>query len=266
MLFKLLQIVFLWCFLTLIISSCKQKPEQHPYTFEELAGKQGKNRLLIKQDGKYGYTKMDSTIAITPQYDSALFFNTNSYTLVQKEGLWGIIEESGENVIECIYDSILAYNDLDFVAYPILVKNKQYSITDTTGTILTEGYDFLKSTFQQDLFIAKGKKGYGLVDPIGNWYTSEDYHQYNTYLGWTILEKGGQWKLFDPQGKVLFGGEAFDSISLKPTPYYNLSEGRRYLVKQDNFWGVVDDQGKWIVPNVYEAIQYNEQESEFVLT
>lgn len=268
MLTKFLQILFLLCFLTLIISSCKHKSEQsqYPYTFEEWVVKPGKNRLLIKQDDKYGYTGLDSMIVIPPQYDSALFFNNNPYTLVQKEGLWGIIDESGEHVVDCMYDSIFAYNDIDFVAYPILVKNKQYLIVDTTGKILVQGYDVLKRTFEEDLFIAKGEQGYGLVDPMGKEYTSKDYHQYKTRLGWTTLEKDGQWSLFDSEGKILFNEKAFDSISIEPDPCYNFSNGLRYLVKQDGFWGVVDSEGEWILPNVYETIKYNERKSVFVLT
>lgn len=267
MLVKLSKIVlFLLCCTTLLFSSCKNKSTDIPYTFEELAGIQGKNRLLIKQHGLYGYTNMDSNVVIAPQYDSALFFNTNPYTLVQKEGLWGIIDQSGKKVVDCIYDSILAYNGIDFENYPIVVKNEQYSIVDTTGRVLAKNYKFLKRTFQYNLFIAKKGKGYGLIDPKGNWHTSEDYNQYKTHLGWSILKKDDQWKLFNTQGKALFNDKTFDSISIEPRPYYNLVAGRRYLVKQNSWWGVINDQGEWAIPNSYKTIQFMEQESEFILT
>ncbi|MGH1335725.1 MAG: WG repeat-containing protein [Aureispira sp.] len=105
----------------------KEAPQsKFAYTFEEWTSPQGKNRLLVKQEHKYGYANLDSVLVIIPQYDSALYFNTNKYTLVPKKGLWGVIDESGRILVDCYYDSIQPYNDIRFEPYMVASKNQRY--------------------------------------------------------------------------------------------------------------------------------------------
>ena len=76
------------------------------FKFEEKAPNEvliNNNLFLSKKDGKYGYVDNSGNLVIDYIYEDALEQNTAGFAAVKKDGLWGSIDKNGNEVIEPKY-------------------------------------------------------------------------------------------------------------------------------------------------------------------
>ena len=76
------------------------------FKFEEKELKEilnNNNLFLSKKDGKYGYVDNSGNVVVDYIYEDALEQNTAGFAAVKKDGLWGSIDKDGNEVIEPKY-------------------------------------------------------------------------------------------------------------------------------------------------------------------
>ena len=65
---------------------------------------------VVEKNGQYGYIKQSGTIAIEPRYEEAYTFAKNGLARIKRNGKYGFINAQGEEVIKAVY---LTASDFD---------------------------------------------------------------------------------------------------------------------------------------------------------
>ena len=174
---------------------------------------------------------------------------------VSQNGKYDVIDFSGNQIVNCEYDSIEA---LKGVTSSLLTKKDgKYGIIDNVGTVIIENqYADIKpiSNKYEDGYIVKNSEGkYGVIN-----YTKtvavepkyddikEDYDNGKYY----IVKEGKSWKVIDSNKKEYLSGKYDDIVSI---------DNDNAVVKKDGKYGVVKiDDGKNIIDTKYDNIVYGE--------
>lgn len=60
--------------------------------------------FLDKKDGKYGFVNKDGVVTVNYNYDDATEQNEYGYSGIKKDGLWGVIDQKGNIIVEPKYN------------------------------------------------------------------------------------------------------------------------------------------------------------------
>lgn len=165
----------------------------------------------------------------------------------------------------------------------LVFNNNRFGWIDRAGTytIHTE-YRVLTPDLEEDFLLARDEeRNWGLLDFSGNTLAPFSYDDMkNLGSGLIAYKKDGKWGLMDKTGAVLSDplyaeigncGNGLLPAKLKNTWLYLSADGApaihlegnaqnalpfkegRAGVKQDGKWGIIDTEGKWIVPPKYEG-------------
>ena len=111
---------------------------------------------LVRKDGKWGYINNTGQNIIACQFDEAYPFK-DGFAIVINKGLYGIIEKSGELVVPCKYDKISEYSE----GLAFIEKRGKCGYVDTTGNeVIPCKYDYAHS-FKDGLARVSNKDGKG---------------------------------------------------------------------------------------------------------
>ena len=172
-----------------------------------------KKKAYISSDGtfKYGLYDIKKKVLIPADYDTRPELK-DGYYLIAKNGLYGILDLDGQQILKPEWKSI---------------------------TAIEGGYIVCKID-RKDSWI--GKEYYGLVDRCGNFIIKPDYSEI-VILGPSIYKAsihkerwGEEWKIYNKNG--ILTNEFFDEVSL---------DGDTFIVRSDGRYGRLDKRGKKIV-------------------
>ena len=128
--------------------------------------------------GKYGIVKQDKTILTDAIYDD-IFDIDGELKPVKKDGLWGYVDNQGNEVIPCIYQATFQserFYDVDKGEYYQVNPNYPYPLVD--GRIVVKNQD----------------DKYGVIDTSGNVLIEFEYDYGSPYYdNSVILKKDGEW-------------------------------------------------------------------------
>ncbi|WP_019910060.1 WG repeat-containing protein [Paenibacillus sp. HW567] len=151
---------------------------QHTYNYP-FVGNPGEGLLAFQaeENGKYGYLRTDGTIAIPPQFTSALPFSGGRAvinTAPDFGNAYGLIDMQGKPVIPATYDVVLQLGE-DRVALgtPLVAdqpyRGARYVIADAvTGRILTNHPLLGVNNYQNGLASVYDAKDTYFIDKTGN--------------------------------------------------------------------------------------------------
>ena len=100
----------------------EKKDPQIPFVYQELP-REIQYRMIAKKDGKYGMISMKNEMMIPFEYDRMSFvrFNLrrfkNEYVLVQQNGLWGMMDTEGNEILPVKYNSMRKKDENTIVGY-----------------------------------------------------------------------------------------------------------------------------------------------------
>ena len=167
-----------------------------------------KKKAYISSDGtfKYGLYDIKKKVLIPADYDTRPELK-DGYYLIAKNGLYGILDLDGQQILKPEWKSI---------------------------TAIEGGYIVCKID-RKDSWI--GKEYYGLVDRCGNFIIKPDYNEI-VILSTSIYKArcGEIWKIYDENG--ILTDEPFDEVTL---------DGDTFIVKSYGRDGRLDIRGKKIV-------------------
>jgi len=130
----------------------------------------------IEMDGlmKYGMINEAGEFVIEPDYDAYCIPNWMKYThpeidigytWLQKNGLWGFVNEKCEWVVDCKYDNCLHFTNIGFAGVEI---DGKWGFISTTGEMIVEPiYDSVEMCFGDDFAKICENELWGLIDSEG---------------------------------------------------------------------------------------------------
>jgi len=199
------------------------------------------------------------------------------YAWVNKDGKWGLIDETGKVLIPP-HDDL--NNIVDGVA-PVMIDGKWGLLNSAGAQVLAPKYDWI-SNIADDTKLAQvwlDKKG-GMIDLTGREAVPVQYDEMkDTADGMTAVQLNGKWGYLEKAGAVAISaiyetaGNFADGVALvtlagKPLlidrtgkevarPAYDFvaNGGEGYFkVARDGKWGFIDKTGKEIVPPKYRFV------------
>jgi hypothetical protein len=258
--------------------------------FEEI-GPLSEGLLYAKKDSLYGYYTKNRINRIPEKFEEAESFE-GGMARVKIEGKQAIIDSVGSFIVKPFYEEIDFYSD----TLLIFIENDKYGICKLDGTKIHEPkYDYIgKLDNSRGIFVENNKIGYfneqaSIVIPA-NFDTYPNYQSYSVFKnGFAGAKKGGKMGLIDINGKtfVPFGfqeiGTITNLISFKKNDKWGFIDNtgkekikatyeyaesfinNRAIVTKDSLMGVIDQNEKFIIQNVYSSIVWFENTNLFLV-
>lgn len=224
--------------------------------------------------GKFGFIDSNTKDTIVKAvYDNAYEFK-NGYTSVSKNGLWGILNNSGEEITPIKYESIYSFSN----GYAAVYLKSEFGVIDTNGTEVIP-LEYFPLDIATPEFIVAGLKGkYGVVNYqneiiIEFKYTKLSHFYSNVFIA---TEAGKQMLIseFDKPlnefkyDKIYFGTKCNHHIATRDGNLIfinKIGEEQSFMIleKQSNGlnmvvengkYGYINKNGKLIVPTDYNYI------------
>ena len=131
-----------------------------------------------KKDGvmKYGMIGEDGNYVIQPEYDAyrtakseIMFYATeldNGYTWLQKDGLWGFVNDKCEWVLNPVYEDCSCFSSIGLAGFQ---KDGKWGFVSTDAKVVVEPtYDEVYMFERKDYVQVKKDGLWGLIDKTGN--------------------------------------------------------------------------------------------------
>ena len=245
----------------------------------------------LNSENKEIFTEYDHVEAISNKDTDNNLWYENDVVRVEKNGLYGLIDLSGKELLQCEYDKIEALEGVQNTFK--ITKDGKVGIADNKGNVLiTPSYAEITSLDKDKSqgFIVKNSDGkYGIVDTANKqvletkYDTVEKIYRNDYYV---VTENGKQEVIKKAGDKVLSGNydkiEAIlqnpengiiykqkekygimnlsGAVVIKPE-YEKLKEGASgsIIAKKDSKYGIIDLQGNQKVEFKYQNLSYNEK-------
>ena len=245
----------------------------------------------LNSENKEIFTEYDYVEAISNKDENNNLWYENDVVRVKKSGLYGLIDLSGKELLQCEYDKIEALEGVQNTFK--ITKDGKVGIADNKGNVLiTPSYAEITSLDKDKSqgFIVKNSDGkYGIVDTANKqvletkYDTVEKIYRNDYYV---VTENGKQEVVKKDGDKVLSGNydkiEAIlqnpengiiykqkekygimnlsGAVVIKPE-YEKLKEGASgsIIAKKDSKYGIIDLQGNQKVEFKYQNLSYNEK-------
>ncbi|WP_238652950.1 WG repeat-containing protein [Paenibacillus piscarius] len=238
----------------------------------------------------WGYINNEGRTVIEPRYDYAEEFQRSGLAVVQKGNISGLIDSAGREKVKPVYSFIGPFSE----GRAVVSDAKGYTFINEQGKEVTASrYDYLNSLHDGRALYSKqntsgGPSLYGYLDAQGKEVLPAVYLDAGDFSDGTALVKTaeGEYALIDPAGQVLhtykypFVGYPGDgllafqavengkygylrtdgTVAIPPqfTAALPFSGGRAVINTAENYgnaYGLIDKQGKLIIPATYYEVQ-----------
>ena len=191
-----------------------------------------------------------------------------SYFALYKDNKWGVIDSSGNTVIEPSYGEMIVIpnskKDVFLCVYDVNEQTGEYktkALNSKNEEILSgynnieaiENYDKSNSVWYDSSCLKVQKDGkYGLIDFSGTALTSIEYDEIQALKGLEnsiLVKKDDKYGLVDSKGNIVIEPNYKEITNLG-----NDYKGGYITVTTDNKYGIIDYNKKQVLENKYEGI------------
>jgi hypothetical protein len=171
--------------------------------------------------------------------------------------LFGYLDPQGHEIIPPAYQLSLPFSE----GNASVESGGKWGSIDTAGHwVISPIFDYLGS-IDRGVATAKTHDKWALVDPSGKQVTTFDYQNiHRVRHGAIIAGKKDKWTILSPTGRQLtpfdydtiMSYSHLDDFGLDDFGQLNNNESRFLLVRKGGSWGVIDQDGKEIIPALYD--------------
>ena len=210
------------------------------------------NILKIKENSKYGLINFNGKKLLPAEYDEiTVLEGIENSIIIKKDGKIGLVNDNGSIIIETKYAGIMNLGDTYKEGYITIDENGKYGVISTTKKqILENKYDEIAQIYLKEYYLVKEDGRQKLIDSKGN----------------TIIEDGfDEIKSATSNGVIFVKGNLYGEISKSgettiEAKYQDLKEVKDgiYIAKQNDKYGIIDQDEMEKIPFEYTGITYNE--------
>lgn len=224
------------------------------------------DRLMFKEDGKYGYIDTSGKIAIDAKYmDAGLF--SDGLAPVKEDGKWGYIDKDGVTKIDFKYDKAFSFNKYGYAI--VTVDKKEGAINKDGEFIINTDYDSVDQV-DKDRFIAGNRKDYSttysLYDKKGNRISDIEFfsggYRYEQGL-LCVKSRSEKYGYIDKSGSYVIDAKfddandfsedlaaiAYESSTSSNNNYDNEKDSKKTKTYR---YGYINKNGETVISDVYE--------------
>lgn len=203
------------------------------YEYIKIAG----NNYLVQKEGLYGVMNAKGEFLVSPQYEVLSWIAGTDKLIARSEFLYGLIDMQGNELVPFLYDSMDWFSADDGSAVEMLRvsidgKFGYLSLTDFSVLIPLE-YEFLYG-FVDGKAIAKKDSGYGVIVEDGEIYIPLTYENISQLdNGAVSTMKNDQLEIYNQANELIYSGEG-QYVSWKAEGYYCITTENGYIFLDEN--------------------------------
>ena len=210
--------------------------------------------LKYQKDGKFGLIDFSGNEIVPAEYDKINAIpGIQKSILIEKNGLVGLVSNTlGEIIINPDYAEISSLTETYDNGY--LVKNKEsyYGlITSDKKTILECKYDDIKSVTSNDMYVVVEEGKTKLIKKDGETVLDTGFDEITSIDGENIIiKKDGKCGVIKTSGENVIPNE-YDDLKFAFDTYY--------IAKKDNKYGIINTDNKEIIGFEYTSMRYRKE-------
>jgi uncharacterized repeat protein (TIGR02543 family) len=200
---------------------------------------------MVTTDNVMTYINTTSSTHFDPVEYEYIGIFSEGFASMQKGGLWGFVNESGEVAIPLEYDGVGVFSD----GLAAVQKDEKWGYINTSGTVvipITLDFDLVKE-FAGGIAIVKKDGKFGAINTFGNIVVPVTYDAASPVDGLVRVLSGdwyiGRWTWFNASGNVIV-----------PATYdFAQTEGNGIIrVRLGDKYGFLSTSGAVIAPAIYD--------------
>lgn len=220
-----------------------------PYKFDEVGGfSDGLSR--VKVNGKWGMINASGGQVIPFKYDELDDFNKHGFASASINGKYGSIDKTGKTVIPFIYESSFGFNE---DGYSVCKRDSKYGIVNLNGNESAKCIYDQSGSLANGLLCVQLNEKWGFIDYMGNMVIPAIYKYYmnfdNDIVGVDDTD-GGSYILSKDTRRIASFPQCSFILRLN-----NYDEGTLFIVAENDRYGLVNKDGKYILPSNYKDIK-----------
>ncbi len=198
------------------------------YEYIKIAGE----NYLVQKDGLYGVMNAEGEFLISPQYEVLSWIAGTDKLIARSAFLYGLIDMQGNELVPFLYNSMdwILEDDGSAVEMLRVSVDGQYgylSLTDFSVQIPLE-YEFLYG-FVEGKAIAKNDFGYGMLEEDGGMYIPLKYESISQLSNGAVATmKNDQLEIYNQTKELIYSGEG-QFASWKEEGYYCITAENGYV-------------------------------------
>ncbi len=217
--------------------------------------------LRVQKDGKYGLINLSGEKVLNTEYDSIeTLKGISNSILVQKEGKYGLVDSSGNFIIDGEYKEIKNLGKDYTEGYITVTQEGKYGIIGyTKKQILNNEYENIKQKYGTSLYVIQENGKEKVVNSEGVVVLEDGFDTVEQ-----ILESSGPGIIFKKNNKC--GVMLEDGSILIEPKYEDLKEAKQsiFIAKKDGKYGIIDEDEATKIEFQYNSITYNKQANIYI--
>lgn len=211
--------------------------------------------LKVYNGEKYGLINFNGTEILAPTYDSIIPLSKvkNSF-ITSKDGLYGLVDNSGNVIIDNLYTEITSLTDKYEDGYVVKDQNGNYGLTNyNKKQVLECKYSEIKHVSGNNLYVVKENGNLKLINENGEVLIENGFDDIKSIdSNNVIFVKNNKYGVMASDGTVLVE-PTYDEL----TYAFN----GNYIAKKDNAYGIINSSNETKVDFTYNYIIYMSDES-----
>ncbi len=202
-------------------------------------------------NGKRLFSNYDKVEAIQNIDSDGMVFYSSNVLKVQKNGLYGLINFNGKELLSCEYTEI---SPLEKVTNSIVtVKDGKKGLVDNSGSIIIENqYTNIKpltNKYEDGYIVKNDSSKYGLINYNKKQVLECKYNEIMNVTGSNmyVVKDGQELQLISQDGTVLLRDKFKEAISI---------DNSNIIIKSNGKYGLISSTGETILPSEYQDLKY----------
>ena len=197
---------------------------------------------LVDEAGRWLQTPILSEDQMSTSFDWEFSGFTGDLLIVRHMGLYGLVNRSGEFVVDAKYDRV---ERLENPQYFKAEHDGKHGVIDASGKIILPFEYSYVGNMSEDIIVAAKDGKYGCFDKDGKLIIPMEFEEISDFVeGLARIRYKKRYGFIDRTGEIVVAPFS-DQVE-------DCSEGTALVNIKDRF-GFVSAQGDWIVPPMYEA-------------
>ncbi len=234
-------------------------------SFEKLGNFRDYERYKIENcfafcnaDGKYAFFSSAFKQLSGFEFESVGHKMYKGLVDATKNGKVGVVTKAGAEVIPFQYNKesyVIDNCEVQPNGTITIRQNNQYWCINTKGEKILPGpYEYLVNVWGSNTYEVKQNGKYGLVDISGKVIVPFDNDDLNFYEPNLVkIKKNNKWGFFTADGKMIIPME-YDYTTIR---YLDDNKNPVFQVEKGGYAGIVNHQGKWLLPIGYARIYHS---------
>lgn len=202
-------------------------------------------RAAVKIGASYGYFNEKGVLVLRPSQGTRANFDQKTKWVSVVENRWGFINEKGEFVLKPTFDEAGSFHEGKAVAR---VGRLWGFIGEDGRWAIAPQFDDVGHFFEGKARAKKNNR-WGYIDAKGAWLLQPQFEWAGRFSdGLAVVSRNEKYGYINEQGDVV--------IPFQFTDARRFVEGVAPVAKEHDVWGLIDHEGRFVVPAGFAAIGY----------